>query len=191
MQYIRKNFFTLFLTVLLAVVLLVPNAKAVFLKAMLGTGIFNASTKTAISNKETAAIAPLSFTDKNGSTLNTADLKGKVIFISFWAVWCPPCIAEMSSINALHNKLKDDSRFVFILADADNNLSQSMAFMDKHQYNLPVYQIAGSPPENIFSGTLPTTIIIDAKGQLVQKHEGMANYDTQSMMEFLKSLLVQ
>ena len=191
MQYIRKNFFTLFLTLLLAVVLLVPNAKAVFLKAMLGTGVFNASTRKEISNKRETAITTLSFTDKNGSTLNTADLKGKVIFINFWATWCPPCIAEMGSINALYNKLKSDPRFVFILADADNNLSKSAAFMDKHQYSLPVYQIASSPPENIFSGTLPTTIIVDAKGQLVQKHEGMANYDTQAMMEFLKSLLIQ
>ena len=191
MQYIRKNLFTLLLTALLAVILLVPTAKAVFLKAMLGTGLFNAGTKKEISNKGIAAIAPLSFTDKNGSTLNTADLRGKVIFINFWATWCPPCMAEMGSVNALYNKLKNDPHFVFILADADNNLLQSTAFMSKHQYNLPVYTITGPIPENIFGGTLPTTLIVDTQGQLVQRHEGMANYDTQSMMKFLTSLLIK
>jgi len=181
---------TFLLTALLAVLLLVPGAKAVFLKAMLGTGLFNAGTKTTTSNKGIAAMAPLSFTDKNGSTLNTVDLKGKVIFINFWATWCPPCVAEMGSVNALFNKLKNDPHFVFILADADNNLSHSTDFMNKHQYNLPVYTITGPIPENIFSGTLPTTLIVDTRGQLVQKHEGMANYDTQAMLQFLTSLLI-
>jgi len=189
-QYIQKNWLTFLLTALLAVLLLVPGAKAVFLKAMLGTGLFNAGTKTATSNKGIAAMAPLSFTDKNGSTLNTVDLKGKVIFINFWATWCPPCVAEMGSVNALFNKLKNDPHFVFILADADNNLSHSTDFMNKHQYNLPVYTITGPIPENIFSGTLPTTLIVDTRGQLVQKHEGMANYDTQAMLQFLTSLLI-
>ena len=63
--------------------------------------------------------------------------------------------------------------------------------MKKNNYDLPVYGIISSVPENIFSGTLPTTIIIDAKGNIVQKHEGIANYDTKAMVEFLNSLLKQ
>jgi thiol-disulfide isomerase/thioredoxin len=187
-QFIRKNLSTLFLILLLGVLLFNPNAKAFFLKAMLSTGFFNASTKKE-SKSVNAEMTALLFTDKNGTRINTTDLKGKVIFINFWATWCPPCIAEMGSVNALYNKLKNDPRFVFIIADTDNNLQHSGAFMNKHQYDLPVYQVAGPVSPDLFNGTLPTTLIIDSKGNLIQKHEGIANYDTKAMVEFLQSLL--
>ena len=163
-----------------------PNAKAFMLKGLLRTGLFNASTKKEALSNSSEPINLL-FTDKNGNRINTNDLKGKTIFINFWATWCPPCIAEMGSINSLYNKLKSDPRVVFILVDADGNLSQSSVFMEKRQYNLPVYSIAGAVPDSLFSGTLPTTIIIDAGGKLVQKHEGIANWDTDKVIQFLTS----
>ncbi|MEO5593958.1 MAG: TlpA disulfide reductase family protein [Chitinophagaceae bacterium] len=186
-QFIRKNVVSIILVCFIGVLLFVPNAKAYLLKGLLSTGIFNASTKKE-TNVNTTKPADISFTDKNGNRINTYNLKGKIIFINFWATWCPPCIAEMASINALYNKLKTDPRFVFILADADSNLAQSIAFMDNHQYNLPVYQIAGPISADLFSGSLPTTLIIDTKGNLVQRHEGIANYDTREMTDFLKGL---
>jgi thiol-disulfide isomerase/thioredoxin len=174
----------------MAVILLLlfyPPAKIFLLKALLHTGLFNASTKTAPVIKENKS-ADLFFTDQNGITQHMAELRGKVIFINFWATWCPPCIAEMGSINALHAKLKHDPHFVFILANADNNLPASIAFMNKNKYDLPVYTISSAIPENLFSGTLPATLIVDAGGNIVQKHEGIANYDTAAMLAFLQSL---
>jgi len=188
-QFIRRNLSTFFLIVLLGVLLFNPNAKAFFLKAMLSTGFFNASTKKESKSVHAAEMTALLFTDKNGSLVNTADLKGKVIFINFWATWCPPCIAEMGSVHALYNKLKNDPRFVFIIADTDNDLQQSGAFMNKHQYDLPVYRLAGPIPPDLFNGSLPTTLIIDSKNNLIQQHEGIANYDTKAMLDFLQSLL--
>ena len=188
LQYFKKNSGFIFLMAVLCVLLFVPNAKALLLKGLLHTGVFNASTKKELSTASSTGIASLSFIDNNGSRLTVADLKGKVIFINFWATWCPPCIAEMASINSLYNQLKTDTRIVFVAADADNNLPLSTAFMQKHQYNLPVYEIAGPVPADLFSGTLPTTLIIDASGNLVKKHEGIANYDTAAMISFLKGL---
>ncbi len=187
--FFRKNFFTILWAALLILVLFSSNAKAFFLKTLLHTGFFNATAKKENNPLQTAALESLSFTDNKGIRLNTAGLKGKVVFINFWATWCPPCIAEMGSVNALYNKLKDDPRFVFIIADVDNNnFNASGAFMGKHQYHLPVYQSASSVPGNLFTGTIPTTLIIDSKGNLVQRHEGIANYDTKDMLDFLRSL---
>ncbi len=168
------------------VLLFVPAAKALFLQGLMKTGIFNASAKKETGNSQ--ALASFSFTDNNNNILSTADLRGKVIFINFWATWCPPCIAEMGSINALYTKLKDNPHIVFILADADGNLQQATAFMQKHQYSLPVYASTGVIPQLLYSGTLPTTIIIDSNGNLAQRHEGIANYDTEAMLAFLKGL---
>jgi thiol-disulfide isomerase/thioredoxin len=189
--FIKKNFFTAVWVLLLGVLLLYPPAKISLLRLLINTGIFNAGTKKKTNISKEALLPNLFFIDQNGIKQDTADLKGKVIFINFWATWCPPCVAEMGSVNALYNKLKDDPRFVFIIADTDNNLTQSISFMKKNKYDLPVYGLASSIPESLFTGTIPTTLIIDAKGNIVQKHEGIANYDTEGMVTFLQSLSPQ
>ncbi|MES1222570.1 MAG: TlpA disulfide reductase family protein [Bacteroidota bacterium] len=188
MQFIKKNFSSLLLLVIIGILLFNPNAKAFLLRTLLHTGIFNASTKKETDSLYTITAPALSFVDSENNRINTTELKGKIIFINFWATWCPPCIAEMSSINSLYNKLKNDSSIVFVLADTDNNFTSSLAFMKKNGYNLPVYQLASSVPENLFSGTIPATLIIDANGNIVQKHEGIANYDTKEMTGFLKGM---
>jgi thiol-disulfide isomerase/thioredoxin len=187
--FTRKNFFPFFLIGVLGIVLFVPNAKAVLLKAFLRTGLFNAAAKKETTIIKAGTFGPLSFVNHNGERINTTDLQGKTIFINFWASWCPPCVAEMGSVNALYNKLKNDPRIVFIIADTDNNFPAALSFMKENNYDLPVYEIASAVPENLFTGALPTTLVIDASGNIVQRHEGIANYDTVKMLEFLKSLL--
>lgn len=184
--FTRKNFSTFVLVAFMLVILFVPGAKSFLLKGLLSTGLFNASAKR--ESVQEPGIVSFSFVDKNGNRITSTDLKGKIIFINFWAVWCPPCVAEMGSVNALYQQLKNDPRFVFVLADADGNLPQSTAFMAQHGYDLPVYQVTGPVSPSLYSGTLPTTLIIDPEGKLVQKHEGIANYNTPAMLSFLKSL---
>ena len=187
-QFLRKNISTIILLAVLALLLFNPGAKAFVLKALLRTGVFNAGTGKVNDGNDAKLIPNLAFADRSGTGTYTDSMRGKVIFINFWATWCAPCIAEMGSINALYNKLKSDPRFVFILADADSDLPAAAAFMKKYGYDLPVYRVAGPVPADLYGGSLPTTIIIDAKGMLVQKHEGIANYDTRSMELFMQSL---
>ncbi len=186
-QFLKKNLSTILILAVFALLLFNPGAKAFVLKAFMLTGVFNAGTAKDPARSNSKAI-PLVFADSNGTRINTAELRGKVLFINFWATWCPPCIAEMGSINALYNKLKADPQFIFILVDADSDLPAAAAFMKKHGYDLPVYRVTGPVPENLYGGSLPTTIIIDAKGVMVQRHEGIANYDTRSMESFMQSL---
>ena len=129
------------------------------------------------------------YNDRDGNTYNLADLKGKVIFINFWATWCPPCIAEMPSINALYNIHKGKDEVVFLTIDADNDIENSSGFMEKRKLTLPVYTPAGTIPQQFFTGTLPTTVIINKNGELVYKHEGAADYASEKMKGFLEELM--
>ncbi|HVM87058.1 MAG TPA: TlpA disulfide reductase family protein [Puia sp.] len=174
----------LFISILL-LLLLNPNAKAWFLNKLLYTGVFNISTKK---NKDTGKLAPnLIFQSQAGVSLFTEQLKGKILFINFWATWCPPCMAEMPTINALHEKLKNDTNVIFVMADVDHHLLKSSEFMKNRDYDLPVYVIEGNIPPEIMNGSIPTTIIINRKGELVKKIEGLSNYSSDSMLEYLKS----
>ena len=74
------------------------------------------------------------------------------------------------------------------MVDVDNKIQSSVKFMKKHSYQLKVYSIESAIPEHIFSGTLPTTVIVGPKGDIVFQHSGMADYDNSEMLNFLNAL---
>ncbi|WP_421945337.1 TlpA family protein disulfide reductase [Pedobacter sp.] len=133
-------------------------------------------------------LSGIRFTNLKGETTDLNDLKGKVIFLNFWATWCPPCRAEMPSINKLYSQFKNDKNVVFLFVDADSDLPKSIKFMTDRKYEMPIYKSASEVPQQIFSGSLPTTVIFDKQGRLSFKHEGIANYADKKFIEFINQL---
>lgn len=124
--------------------------------------------------------------DGEGKTRSLEELKGKVIFMNMWATWCPPCIAEMPGIDKLHEEMGDEVAFVML--SLDQNFETAKAFDKSNGYGLPIYAPAGEIPAMYNSPAIPTTYIIDANGNLVLTHKGMADYSNSEFKEFLKSL---
>jgi thiol-disulfide isomerase/thioredoxin len=114
--------------------------------------------------------------------------KDTVYVYHFWATWCPPCRAEMPSINTLASKIKNKDKVEFIMVDVDAKVKASTAYMKTKSFNLKVYTSESGIPENIFGGSLPTTAIIGPDGTLVFHHTGMADYNNQKMIDFLNTL---
>jgi thiol-disulfide isomerase/thioredoxin len=175
----------LFITALL-VLLFVPSAKAFLLQGLMKIGLFKPTTE-----KPVAAALPLSsikFKDNKGKVVDLGSLQGKVVFINFWATWCPPCLAEMPSVNKLYEQYKDNPNVVFLLVDADSDFVKSQQYMDKKNYGLPVYAVASSIPEVLFKGSLPTTVVLDKAGHIVYHGEGAANYADKKFVAFIEKL---
>ena len=128
----------------------------------------------------------LNLMDEDGKTISLAEFKGKVIFMNMWATWCPPCIAEMPNINKLHKEVGDEIAFVMISLDDD--FETAKAFNKRKGYDLPIYTLQSNRPAMYQSSTVPTTYVIDANGQLVLTHKGMANYNTSEFKNFLERL---
>jgi thiol-disulfide isomerase/thioredoxin len=68
----------------------------------------------------------LKLIDKEGNTKSLEEFKGKVIFMNMWATWCPPCIAEMPSIDQLHEEMGGEVAFVML--SLDKNFEKAKAF---------------------------------------------------------------
>jgi thiol-disulfide isomerase/thioredoxin len=181
-KYISNGVFIL----VLALILFVPSAKALVIQGLMQVGLFNPD----VPSKETPATSALNlkFKDQSGKTVTLDELKGKVVFLNFWATWCPPCLAEMPSINKLYEQHKNSEDVVFILLDADSNFEKANGYMKSRKYTMPVYQMASSVPEQIFAGSLPTTVVFDKQGRLSFKHEGVANYNSKKFVAFIEKL---
>lgn len=187
-DWIKKNWVTALLTVFIAVMVVSPNAKSWVLEQLVSMGLFRAEIKKeGIKDNERAT--SFNFTNAAGVTASTGSLKGKVVFINFWASWCPPCRAEMPSLNELYKKLKDDNRFVFLFMNEDEDKTKAKQYLQKKKFAIPLYSRIGDVPSEIFSGTLPTTIVVDKQGKVVLNHTGMAGYNSDAFIKQLKDLL--
>jgi thiol-disulfide isomerase/thioredoxin len=122
----------------------------------------------------------------NGEISTLSELKGKPVFINYWATWCPPCIAEMPSIQNLYNKYKDKVHFVFISNESPDVVN---AFMERKDYSLPLYRHSGVIPDAFESSVLPSTFIISPAGRLVLFKTGAAKWDSKKMFKLLDKLI--
>jgi thiol-disulfide isomerase/thioredoxin len=187
--FLRKAGNCLFIGLLL-LLLFNPSAKTWMLRQFMAIGLYKAEIK----KEAPATILPtgataFSFRDENGATRSTADLKGKVVFINFWATWCPPCRAEMPDLNDLYNQFRNNEQFVFLFLNEDNNPAKAAAYLQDNEFAMPLISVAGSVPPEIYSGTLPTTVVLNKEGKIVYKHDGLAKYNTPDFIDQLKALL--
>lgn len=125
--------------------------------------------------------------DREGNTLNMSDLKGKTIFINFWATWCPPCVAEMPEIEGLYNAVNSDD-IVFLMISVDDDMEKLDKFVERKAFSFPVYQLTSNIPAQYKTGSIPSTFVVSPKGKLVLKHKGMASYNSSDFQSFIKKL---
>jgi len=122
----------------------------------------------------------------NATDVNLNDLKGEVVFINYWATWCPPCRAEMPSLQSLYDDYKEKVSFVFITSDEKSKVD---AFYTKHNYELPTYNILSNPPKEIDTQSLPATFVIDKNGNVALSEFGPANWNSTKVRELLDNLI--
>lgn len=187
---LKRNYSTIIVGALALVLLFVPEAKAMMQQGLMKLGLFQPKLE-----KVESAIQPKSEANytfemvyADGRSVNMEDLKGKVVFMNFWATWCPPCIAEMPSIQQLYDKVKDDEEIVILTVEVEGKRDKVAKFMERKKLSLPVVYPNSSIPTEFFNGSLPTTVILDKKGNIAHTTMGMADYSGQDIVDFLNEL---
>ena len=134
------------------------------------------------SNRETLSNYDWRLQDMQGENVDFNTFQGKKILINFWATWCPPCIAEMPSMQALYNDYKDDIVFLFVTNDDAQTVR---SFLKANGYKLPVYTAVTAPIQELEGNSLPTTYIIDENGEIVIRKVGAADWNSSSVRALL------
>jgi thiol-disulfide isomerase/thioredoxin len=108
----------------------------------------------------------------DGKPVSTAAWKGKVVFLNFWATWCPPCRAEVPILIDLATRYKDRVQIVGV--SLDDGPEEVKAFVKDTGINYPVV-MASREILGEYGGipALPTLFVINPAGNVVQKHEGL------------------
>lgn len=146
-----------------------------------GTAAVSASKETA-SEKSTAekaaqksnpAAPDFTFTDQYGNSHHLSDYRGKIVFLNFWATWCPPCKAEMPDIQKLYEEYGRNSGDLIVLGIAGLNVGKEgnadyvKNFLADHGYTFPVLlDEKGSMQIQYGVSAFPTTFMIDKDGKV-------------------------
>ena len=123
----------------------------------------------------------------DGKELDVGKTKGKVIFLNFWGTWCPPCVAEMPSIQRLYDRIKSEEiHFICVSEEGRTKVSK---FVKEKGFTFPLYTLVGEKPQVFKTRGIPATFIISQDGQIVFKHVGSANWDHKTSIDYIKGLM--
>ena len=175
---------------LLLLLLLNPDAKSWVLKQLISAGLFRAEIKkAALDGNSQAANVSFDFREENGKISSTASLKGKVVFINFWATWCPPCRAEMPSLQQLAEIYGPEQLQVLALnvGEGPRRIAQ---YLQSSGLELTVLLDPKSEAAKAWGASvLPTTILIDAEGRPRQRVRGEVDWSGREAQALVEPLL--
>lgn len=171
------------------VILILPQSRQP-LQVMLHKGLSYINKASLIDKDERLEVFYTDWTLKSdvNTTLNFADTKGRVVFINFWATWCPPCIAEMPSLQELYTDYNDKVLFLFVTSD-DFEIVEK--FKQKKGFNFEVYNSLNEVPDVLSFRTIPRTFVINKNGKIVIDEASSINWNSQNVRNKIDQLLLE
>ncbi|MDR1411283.1 MAG: TlpA family protein disulfide reductase [Spirochaetaceae bacterium] len=125
----------------------------------------------------------------DGRTATLGDLKGKVVFLNFWATWCPPCRAEMPSMEILYRRFHGQG-LELLAVDLMENSKTVSAFLSDNNLSFPAaLDSNGRVGSNYGIQAIPATFIIDRDGKIILYTAGGRNWNTPAIIAAFEELL--
>ncbi len=124
-----------------------------------------------------------------GGNLSLQDLRGKVVFVDFWASWCGPCLTSLPLFDELRQDFPS-GKFQVLAVNVDRDPGKARAFLDKRPVGYPsVMDPQGRIPESFGLETMPTSYLIDGRGVVRFVNEGFRVGDIAELRENIEALL--
>jgi peroxiredoxin len=125
-----------------------------------------------------------------GEEVDLGSYRGKVVVLNFWATWCPPCVAEMPSLQRLDAALGPEGLAV-VTVSTDEDEDALREFVTRYGLSLPVLlDPGGRVASSAYRTTgFPETFVLDRAGVLLQHTIGPAEWDSPEALEHFRGLL--
>jgi thiol-disulfide isomerase/thioredoxin len=127
-----------------------------------------------------------------GGTLKSADLKGKVTVVDFWATWCEPCIAEIPNYNAIRQSYYDKGVEILGVTVESGPLKDIKPKVEDFKMKYPVV-VGDDKVVDGFGGLIgfPTTFIVDKDWRVYKKYLGMTRNKKEMIQKDIEKLIAE
>jgi len=141
--------------------------------------------------KEKVPAPNFTLEDLNGRKVGLKGLKGKVIFLNFWATWCAPCVQEMPTMEKLH-KTFGQKGLTVLAVNYREDAKEVKKFFSKYKLTfIALLDLDGKVSERYRTWGLPVTVIINKRGEIVAKVIGSRDWHSPDAKEFFRRLLAE
>ncbi|MBK1697083.1 TlpA family protein disulfide reductase [Rhodovibrio salinarum] len=136
----------------------------------------------------------VTFKTRDGETVRLADFKGQVVLLNFWATWCAPCVEEMPTLDGLQHALGGEAFQVLAVSQERGGLSTVEPFLreELNLRDLDIYLDSDGALAQAFGlRGLPTTYLLNARGQVVGGLEGAADWNSDAARALMQHYIDQ
>jgi len=129
--------------------------------------------------------------DTAGNQINLLQLRGRVVFVNFWATWCLPCIEEMPAMEKLHQELQKDG-LVILAVNFQEGPERIKEFLAKHNLTFTaLLDHDGKVAERYQAWALPVSVIINKRGEIVARAMGSKDWHSDEALRYFRQLLAE
>ncbi|NCF83206.1 MAG: redoxin domain-containing protein [Proteobacteria bacterium] len=127
----------------------------------------------------------------DGGEYDLSTVKGRVVVVSFWATWCPPCIEELPTMQKLWEETRDQGLDV-LAVNVGEPADRIRQFLHEFEPEL-TFPILRDPDGEAFQAWgvlgLPKTYVVNKRGQVIYEAEGGRNMNSEHIRERLRALI--
>jgi peroxiredoxin len=141
--------------------------------------------------KEGQKAPDFSFSTENGQAKKLSDLKGKVVWINFFATWCGPCRQELPHLKKeVYDKLKNNKNFELIILGREHSWEEINKFKTDNKYDMPFYPDNGRKVFSLYAKqNIPRNFIIDKEGKVAVSSTGFTEKEFGEIVEKVEAML--
>ncbi|MEM7618204.1 MAG: TlpA disulfide reductase family protein [Pseudomonadota bacterium] len=153
---------------------------------------FDRQFSNVVTKRRAEPIVDVSFLNPAGETVAFSDFDGEYLLVNFWATWCPPCVLELPSLDALAREMEGKGLEVIAISlDAQRDQQSIRDFL----YNRGIGEFAEYHDnqqiiqKNIYMRGIPTSVLLDPQGNILYVFEGDADWSSAPALEFFRKVL--
>jgi peroxiredoxin len=127
--------------------------------------------------------------DLQGNPVTLSQYRGKVVFLNFWATWCPPCRAEMPAMERL-NEVYGNQDFVMLAVNVEDDVEAVKAFLKENPHSFSVLLDLEANAQSLYGVyRFPETFLIDKNGKIVERFLGARDWSGVDFLKLINALI--
>ena len=132
-----------------------------------------------------------SFASENGQTKKLSDLKGKVVWINFFATWCGPCRQELPHLQKeVYIKLKNNKNFELIILGREHKWEEINKFTAENKFDMPFYPDIERKVFSLYAKqNIPRNFIVDKEGKIAVASTGFNDKEFEEIVGKVKGMV--